>query len=187
VTGVTLSGADPGDFLVSNQAGTCTTGATLTYNEKCNLRIVFSPKGSGTRTATLLVADNAAGSPQQVLLSGTGQGPAPLTVTPASLALTYAATPVGSETVAQYITLKNAGATAVTVAGAVLGGSDPGDFLLTNQAGTCTTGQTLAPGALCNLRVNFKPTATGARTATVTVTDNSTAGQYVVNLTGTGE
>ena len=187
VSGVTLGGADPGDFLVSNQAGTCTTGATLVYNAKCNLRIVFSPKGSGTRTATLFIADNAAGSPQQVLLSGTGQGPAPLTVTPASLALTYAATPVGSETVAQYITLKNAGSSPVIVSGAALGGSDPGDFLLSNQAGPCTTGQTLAPGALCNLRVNFKPTAAGARSAMVTVTDNSTAGQYVVNLTGTGK
>jgi hypothetical protein len=187
VTGVTLTGADSGDFLVSNQAGTCTTGATLAYNEKCNLRIVFVPTAAGTRTATLFIADNAAGSPQQVLLSGTGQGPAPLTVTPASLALTFAATPVGSETVAQYITLKNAGASAVIVAGAVLGGSNPRDFLLSNQAGTCTTGQTLAPGALCNLRVNFKPTATGSRTATVTITDNSTAGQYVVDLTGTGE
>jgi sugar lactone lactonase YvrE len=183
VTGVTLGGANPGDFAISNQAGTCTSGATLAYNAKCNLRIVFTPTATGTRTATLSVADNAAGSPQQIVLSGTGISPAQLWQSTTSL--TFKPAPVGSETVAQYITLKNTGTVPVIVSSAVVSGADPGDFLLSNQAGTCTTGMTMNPGTGCNLRVNFTPKATGTRMATVVITDN--AGGHSATLTGTGE
>jgi streptogramin lyase len=184
VTGVTLGGANPGDFLVSNQAGTCTTGATLVYDAKCNLRIVFAPTAAGTRTATLYIADNAGGSPQQVLLSGTGQAAAAVFQS-STTGLNFNPEPVGFTTVAQYITLRNAGTATLIVYSAVLGGSNPGDFKLTNQAGTCTTGMTMGPWVGCNLRVTFAPTATGARSATVIITDN--AGGHTVALSGTGE
>ena len=185
VTGVTLGGADPLDFLISNQAGTCTTGATLAYDAKCNLRIVFAPTAAGTRTATLYITDNAAGSPQAIPLSGTAISAGQLSLS--TTALTFAAAAVGSETVAQYITLKSTGTAPVIVSSAVLGGADPGDFVLSNQAGTCTTGMTLAPGSGCNLRVNFKPQATGSRSATVIINDNTAGGPHVVTLSGTGE
>ena len=38
----------------------------------CGITIAFKPKAAGTFTASLSVADNAAGSPQTVGLSGTG-------------------------------------------------------------------------------------------------------------------
>jgi len=38
----------------------------------CTINVLFTPQASGTRTATLLIADNATGSPQTVALSGTG-------------------------------------------------------------------------------------------------------------------
>ena len=186
VTGVTLGGANPGNFLVSNQAGTCATaGATLAYNTKCNLRIVFAPTAGGTRTATLYIGDNAAGSPQGIVLSGTGISAAQVSLSTTSLTFNPAA--AGSETVAQYITLKSTGTAPVVVTSAVLGGADPGDFKLTNQAGTCTTGMTMKPGTGCNLRVNFTPQATGNRSATVTINDNTDSGAHIVTLTGAGQ
>jgi len=89
--------------------------------------------------------------------------------------------------VAQYITLKNIGIVNVTAASATVGGADSSDFVLSDQAGTCTTGMTLAPGGGCNLRVYFAPKATGARTAIVTINDNTPAGPHTVSLTGTGQ
>jgi hypothetical protein len=82
--------------------------------------------------------------------------------------------------------LKNQGLGPVTVSSAKLSGDNPGDFVLSNQAGICTTGATLVPGADCNLRVQFFPKAKGARDAVVKVLDNSSAGQYTVTVSGTG-
>ena len=39
--------------------------------------LTFTPSGPGTRTASLTITDNVAGSPQVVTLSGTGNNPAP--------------------------------------------------------------------------------------------------------------
>jgi hypothetical protein len=48
--------------------------------------------------------------------------------------------------------------------------------------GGCKT--TLAPGASCTLRVQFMPTAAGAATGAVTLTDN--AGTQTLPLSGSG-
>jgi uncharacterized membrane protein len=41
-------------------------------------------------------------------------------------------------------------------------------------------------GGSCSFGVTFKPTATGSRSATLTIGDNATGSPQVVNLTGTG-
>jgi hypothetical protein len=52
-------------------------GLTLIPGASCTMSVVFNPSATGTRTGTLNVADNAAGSPQTVPLSGTGTGTNP--------------------------------------------------------------------------------------------------------------
>ncbi len=72
--GFTTSGADAEDFSVplpSSGAGCSATG-TLAVGASCTINVVFTPGANGARTATLNIADNAAGSPQTVALSGTG-------------------------------------------------------------------------------------------------------------------
>jgi hypothetical protein len=56
-----------GDFEQSN---TCTD--TLSPNTSCTISAVFSPTGYGTRTGSLIISDNADGSPQIISLSGVG-------------------------------------------------------------------------------------------------------------------
>ncbi len=186
VTQVLLGGANPQDFTVSNQAGACyPSGVTLAYNAKCNIRVVFNPTATGARTATLYIYDNAPDSPQQITLTGTATPAAQLSIS--NTLLTFSSTSVGSTTVAQYVTLKNTGTVSVSVASASLGGAEPGDFVLSDQAGTCTTGMTLTPGVGCNLRVYFAPKATGTRGAILTINDNTPAGPHTVSLTGIGQ
>ena len=50
-------------------------GLTLTPGTSCTMSVVFNSSATGTRTATLNVTDNAAGSPQTVPLTGTGTNP----------------------------------------------------------------------------------------------------------------
>ncbi|PYV13937.1 MAG: hypothetical protein DMG21_19745, partial [Acidobacteria bacterium] len=63
VTAITISG----DFAQTN-----TCAASLAPNGACSINITFTPTGLGARTGTLSIADNAAGSPQTLALSGTG-------------------------------------------------------------------------------------------------------------------
>jgi sugar lactone lactonase YvrE len=73
-TGFTTSGQDAEDFGVSlpNTSGGCSPTGTLAAGASCTINVLFTPQAAGARTATLLVADNATGSPQMVALSGTG-------------------------------------------------------------------------------------------------------------------
>jgi hypothetical protein len=179
VTGVTMGGTNPGDFLVTDQAGTCTTGTSLINHAECNLRVVFAPTAVGTRSAILYITDNASGSPQQVTVSATATSGAQLSAS--SSTLTFPITTVGVTAAAQYITIKSTGFQPLIVNQVVLGS---GDFDLSDQAGTCTTAATttLVPGADCNIRVRFHPTTAGSKTATVLINNNSSVSPYVVTL-----
>src|SRR5260370_25766006 len=57
-----------------------------------------------------------------------------------------------------------------------------GDFL---QSNNCPS--RVAPGANCTVNVSFKPTAVGARTGVLLLTDNASASPQNVMLTVTGQ
>jgi hypothetical protein len=73
-TGFTTSGQDAEDFSVPlpNTSGGCSPSGSLAAGASCTINVLFTPQAAGARTATLLIADNATGSPQTVALSGTG-------------------------------------------------------------------------------------------------------------------
>jgi hypothetical protein len=65
--GITISGAGASSFT-----RTTTCGSTLAAGASCTVSVKFKPAATGSLSATLSVADDAAGSPQVVTLSGTG-------------------------------------------------------------------------------------------------------------------
>jgi hypothetical protein len=69
ISNTSISGANSGDFAIA--VSTC--GATVFSFNTCNLPITFTPSASGSRTASLSISDDAAGSPQTVSLNGTGE------------------------------------------------------------------------------------------------------------------
>ncbi len=78
-------------------------------------------------------------------------------------------------------TLTNSGGSTLSIASIGITGTNAGDFSQTN-----TCGPTLAAGANCTITVKFSPTATGARTASVSISDNAPNSPHTVSLTGTG-
>ena len=68
--GISVMGANPGDFTQSNNCG-----ASVAAAASCTITVTFKPTATGTRTATLNIADNALDSPQQLSLSGSGDAP----------------------------------------------------------------------------------------------------------------
>jgi hypothetical protein len=56
-----------GDFAETN-----TCGASVAAGAQCEISVTFTPTAAGTRTGTLTITDNAAGSPHMVQLAGPG-------------------------------------------------------------------------------------------------------------------
>lgn len=160
-----------GDFVESD---TC-TGQTLAAGTTCAVQLRFAPAAVGTRNGLLTVFANVAGGQATATLTGTGTSAAAIVLTPASL--TFAATIVNQTNTAQIVTVSNTGGTTSALATPVL----TGDFQFT--ANTC--GPTLAPQTGCSLAIAFTPTASGARTGTLTVVDD--AGTQTATLIGTGD
>jgi hypothetical protein len=69
-SGITLGGANPVNFVLSN--GCPIGGAGLAAGASCTINVSFLPTRRLARSATLVVRDNATGSPQRVALTGTG-------------------------------------------------------------------------------------------------------------------
>lgn len=71
ISSITMGGANPTRFAQTN---TCPIGgAGLAGGASCTINVTFQPNRRVARSATLNIRDNAAGSPQTVALTGTGQ------------------------------------------------------------------------------------------------------------------
>jgi hypothetical protein len=173
ITSLAITGTNASDFAQTNSCGN-SVGAGAT----CTIGVTFTPSASGARTATLSVADNASGSPQTVSLSGTGTAPG-ASVSPTSLS--FGSRSVATTTTPQTITLANSGNATLTITSLAVTGTNASDFAQTNNCGN-----SVAAGANCTIRVTFTPSARGARTATLSVVDNASAGPQTVSLSGTG-
>jgi len=176
-TTVTITGTNKADFAIS--ADTC-SGQTVAASANCSVSATFTPSTGGAESAALSFPDNAAASPQTVGLSGTGVTAAPgATFAPTSL--TFAGQVVTSSSTAQTITLTNSGNVPLNITSIAITGANSGDFSQTN-----TCGSSVAASANCTISVTFKPTGTGNRAASITVTDNAANSPQNVALTGTG-
>jgi hypothetical protein len=67
ITGITVSGANAGDFSTSNNCG-----SSLGVGLSCTIAVSFTPSTTSAESAIVSVSDNATGSPQTIALSGTG-------------------------------------------------------------------------------------------------------------------
>lgn len=164
-----------GNFAVSST----TCGATLAATKSCNINVTFMPPSLGSFLGTLTIADSASNSPQTASL--TGAGVLPVTLTPGRA--TYAIQTVGTSSPTKTFTLTNN--QSATLDSIVIGftGADPGDFTVSST----TCGSTLASKGRCTINVVFKPTATGTRTANLSVSDDASNSPQTSALTGTGK
>ncbi|MFZ0963004.1 MAG: choice-of-anchor D domain-containing protein [Terriglobia bacterium] len=106
-------------------------------------------------------------SPQTVSVTSTRTGATPIAgLSPASF--TFASQPATTSSSAESFTLSNTGDASLTIAGIGFTGTNASDF---SQNTTC--GATLAASTTCTIVVVFTPTASGSRSGTLVVTDNS--------------
>jgi hypothetical protein len=172
IVSVTVTGANPGDFVLNNGCG-----ARLNPGRNCTVRVSFSPAAAGARAGVLTIATSDPFSPALVALSGTGIAPIN-TVAPASLAFSG---PMNVTTAAQPVTVTNTGTAPLTISSIALGGANANQFAQTNN---CTA--TLAVGAGCTINVTFRPTAAAPLTKTASLAVNVAAPATSQSVTLTG-
>jgi hypothetical protein len=104
---------------------------------------------------------------------------AAVTFTPPSL--TFGSQAVGTTSPPQTITVANTGDASMFINSAAV----PNTLDFTVVSDGCS-GLTLPAGTSCDMSITFNPSATGTRTAALTVTDNAPGSPQTAPLTGTG-
>ena len=171
ITSITITGADPGDFALSN---TCPISpSTLAPGAQCTITVAFTPQAQGIRKASVEFIDSAPGSPQYVTLTGSTS---PVGISPSELVFGNQQVSVASSP--QPLTVTNNGSTAVTIASVTASGAF-------SQTSDCTNAP-LQPTANCVVNVVFTPIAPGPNVGAVAITDTAPGSPQVVMLTGTG-
>jgi hypothetical protein len=177
ISSVVLSGNNTGDFSMTNLCS-----GPYAANTSCMITLTFTPLAAGQRSAIITITDDSQSSPQSIQVSGVAT-PAPST-TPAvsfsSTSLSFAALTQGTSSPTQNVTVTSSGGVPLHISSVVLGGANSGDFILTNGC----TAAAYAANSTCTLGVSFAPLASGARTATVTLTDDAVNSPQVISVGG---
>jgi hypothetical protein len=174
ISSASISAPNSLDFGQTNNCGT-----SVAAGASCTFQATFDPTASGLRGASLVITDNAAGSPHSVALSGIAIAPSvSLSVPSASFGSQLVTTSNGSQTVA----VANVGNSLLSFSSISITGANHGDFAITSNG----CGSTLAINGSCNIGITFTPSADGSRSASLSIADNAPGTTQLVSLTGTG-
>jgi hypothetical protein len=174
-----IGGANAADF---SEQDTCHVPTVITPNQFCAATIAFTPSGTGARTASLVITDNAAPPSESVALSGTGVAQtSAVTLVPGSLAFGAASAPIlEGSSVTSSVTVTNSGGLALHISNIALSGANSNEFSF--SAPSCSTA--IAASSNCTISVSFAPLAAGLRSASITLTDDAPDSPQTIQISG---
>ena len=179
ISSITLSGIDPSQFALSD---TCHSPTVIQPGNFCSINLTFAPTAPGLQQATVMITDNAPGSPQSVTLTGTAVAPPP----PAP-AVTVTPNPVSFPTITQgatsnpiMIAVTNSGNATLNISSVVLGGNNSSDFSMTSGCGGAYPANTG-----CVIAMTFTPLAAGQRSAIISISDDAQNSPQSIQVSGT--
>lgn len=152
---------------------------TLSPGQSVSVTAEFKPSATGSASGTMSIVSDAADSPLQVPLSGTGvKAVVALAADPSSLAF---GTVSDGASLTKQIVLKSTGNTKVEISSAAIAGTEFG--VSGNDHGVI-----LDPGQSVDLSVTFHPAASqsGSAAGTLSVSSNAPNSPLHIPLTGSG-
>lgn len=163
-----ITGVDAADFTSAFGAGS-DCSAIVPANSSCTIDVTFTPTGSGSRAAYLVLANSSPNPSIAIALAGnaTPGNTGPILLSSNVLYFDTAYT-------ANSVVLTNTGATAVNFSSFTFSASG------FSQSNTC--GSSLAPAASCLLTVTPQKGTTPASTSTLTLADDAVNGPQTVTL-----
>jgi hypothetical protein len=176
MNGITLS--ETVDYAITSN--TCpASGSKLNGGSSCTISVDFTPASTGLKKGSVIINDGDPTTPQLAGVSGTGISNVALS--PSSI--TFATTPVGVASAVTKITLTNNTGVSITLGSPAI--TITGPFLSTS-ATTCTNSLVIANKGTCTISSEFKPTATGLATGTISVADTDVTSPQTVGVQGIG-
>lgn len=137
----------------------------------------YAPTARGTAAGKLAVTSDALHSPQAAALSGSAT-----VVTIAPIGVNFGTQKVGVASAPVVVTLTNHGVSGLSISQIGMTGGNAGDF---SQSNNC--GGALGAGKSCTIYAVFQPTAKGARSADLSITDNGGASPQAIPMAGFGQ
>jgi hypothetical protein len=174
IASIGVTGANAASFQSTNTCGT-----SLAAEASCTFYGTFDPVAGGPLTASIVITDDASNSPQSIALTGTGILPPP---TLSATSLSFGTVKVGTVSASQSVTLTNTSPAALAITSITLTGAGANSFVFANSCG-----ESLAAGASCAIHGHFAPTAAGAASAAITITDDASNSPQSIALSGTGQ
>jgi FG-GAP-like repeat/Cep192 domain 4 len=176
---VSLDGAvtpDP-NFAMTNNCG-----SSLAASQSCAVSVTFTPTITGSVSGSIYVDANISGPTRQyVNLTGTAEG-ALMKLSASSLNFNTQIY-VGQTSAAQTVTVWNTGTVPINFSGISVTGANAADFAASADP-ACSAGGQLKVGFGCAISVTFAPSASGTRTATLSVADDVSGSPQIVSLSG---
>jgi hypothetical protein len=175
----TITGADASDFAIVSDL--C-SGNSITPGSSCAVGVTFTPLINGSKTASLTFSDNAAGSPHNVPLLGTGASPAPQ-VCLSTVSIDFGTVLLGDPSPVQSVTVTNCGTAPLMISAVGLTGAAASQFSIVST--TCRNA-VLGIGETCTVDVRFTPSLIGAASAAISITNDASGSPHQVTLIGNG-
>ncbi|MDM8553642.1 choice-of-anchor D domain-containing protein [Desulfococcaceae bacterium HSG7] len=182
-TPLTIAGAHAGEFGIQAQpTSPVTAGGSVTFTVR------FSPATTGAKSATISIVNNDGDENPYVLnLQGTGTAPEIHLKQDVTNIADGGGHDFGSKVTGTdadtIFTVENIGSADLTLTTPLtIAGADAGEFGIQAQPTSPVTA-----GGSVTFTVRFSPATTGAKSATISITNNdSDENPYVLNLQGTG-
>jgi hypothetical protein len=178
VTNVFFRTAASNDFLVVQN---CTNASFIAPGGTCSFSVSFAPTTSGTRSSILDIFNTSSVNPVEIAVTGTAFIPVPAVCASASI-INFGSVDVGTTSLVQSVTITNCGTGPLTISNVTLTGANTGDFVIVSS-NFCST---VAVGNRCVISLQFAPTAGGARSATLAITNNAADSPKLITLVGSG-
>ncbi|MCX7045267.1 MAG: choice-of-anchor D domain-containing protein [Candidatus Sumerlaeota bacterium] len=176
--GIALTGADPGEFSISNAPS---TGSAIIAGTTPTISVKFDPTSPGFKTAFLRITTD--GGDSNVALSGNGLDQK---IAVSTTSLTFPDQDVDEgPTAPMVVTIINTGTADLrfTAGGIQIAGANADQFAFDGAPSTAT----LAPGASVNVALVFNPSSVGDKSATLLIaTDDRNQPLTSIALAGSG-
>jgi Gametolysin peptidase M11 len=173
ITSIAIAGANPGQFAQTNNCG-----ASVAAGASCAIKVTFKPTSTGSKAAILSVTAGGGAGIKTASLSGGGVRS---TFSLSPTALSFGNLARNATSTAKTVRISNTGTVVLPISSIGLAGTNPGQFAQTHN---CPA--RVAVGGSCTVRVVFKPTSTGAKSAILRVTPGGGAALKSVSLSGKG-
>jgi hypothetical protein len=170
---IVVTGPNAAAFPSSN-----TCGAGIDAGASCTIRVRYIPVASGEATASILIMDGAANSPQHISLSGSNL---PAAVTLSATSLGFADQLVNTTAPQQSLLLTNTGGAPLPITSISITGANGAYFPTGN---TCNA--MVKPGAYCVIYVGFTPLSVGDFHVTLSIVDGAPNSPQQIPVTGSG-